>query len=269
MQKRIGSCSKDMLSDVVQSRRLFAITLAGALLAPVYGQTNLMLQDGTPVRMKLGRNVSSASAVEGETVDFEVLDEIKIGEIVVIPQGSKALATVTDAKSRKSMGRAGRLNVSLDYVRAASGEKVQLRGIQDEKAGGHVGAITGAMVATSVVFFPAAPLFLFIKGKDITIPKGHEVTAYVNSDFKIDPAKFQPSPGPSASGNSPSARTGKPLTNEDILSLKAAGFSDELLISKIKGSPGAFTLETNDLLMLKKAGLSDAVIGAMVNAGVR
>ncbi len=46
------------------------------------------------------------------------------------------------------------------------------------------------MVATGIVFFPAAPLFLFMHGKDVTIPKGTEITAYMNGDFPIDAAKF-------------------------------------------------------------------------------
>jgi len=33
-------------------------------------------------------------------------------------------------------------------------------------------------------------------GKDISIPKGTEITAYVNGDMKLDIAKFQP-PAPS------------------------------------------------------------------------
>ena len=46
-------------------------------------------------------------------------------------------------------------------------------------------------VATSLVFFPAAPLFLFMKGKDITIPKGTEVAAFVSGDMPLDMARFQ------------------------------------------------------------------------------
>jgi PEGA domain len=45
-------------------------------------------------------------------------------------------------------------------------------------------------VATSLIFFPAAPFFLFMHGKDITIPKGTELTAYVSGDMKLDRAKF-------------------------------------------------------------------------------
>jgi hypothetical protein len=57
--------------------------------------------------------------------------------------------------------------------------------VQKGSGGGHTGAMTGAIVATSIVFFPAAPFFLFMKGKDMTIPKGHEVTVYTNSDYDL------------------------------------------------------------------------------------
>jgi hypothetical protein len=46
------------------------------------------------------------------------------------------------------------------------------------------------VVATAIVFFPAAPLFFFIKGKNIVLPKGTEITAFVAADTPIDPAKF-------------------------------------------------------------------------------
>ena len=66
--------------------------------------------------------------------------------------------------------------------------------------------MTGGIVATSLVFFPAAPFFLFMHGKDISIPKGTEVTAYVNGDMKLDMARFQSAPPPpAASGSSTTA----------------------------------------------------------------
>jgi len=83
-----------------------------------------------------------------------------------------------------------------DNAKLVDGEKVALRAVKEVKGGSHVGAMTGAIVATSIVFFPAAPLFLFIKGKDITIPKGTEITAYINGDIPLDPKKFQPLDAP-------------------------------------------------------------------------
>jgi len=38
------------------------------------------------------------------------------------------------------MGRAGKLNINIDNVRLASGEKVALRAVKDVKGGGHQGA---------------------------------------------------------------------------------------------------------------------------------
>jgi hypothetical protein len=160
-------------------------------VAPVVKQPLAFgLEDSTPVKLRINRNISSADAQVNETVDFEVLEEVKVHDVVVIPRGGTAWATVTEAQPKRRMGRAGKLNINIDNVRLTSGEKVALRAVKDVKGGGHQGAITGAIVATSIVFFPAAPLFLLVHGKDITIPKGTEITAYINGDIPLDPKKF-------------------------------------------------------------------------------
>jgi len=149
------------------------------------------LAEDTPVRIRLARTMSSKDAKVDERVDFDVLEDVKVGDVVVIDRGATAIATVTEAHPKRRMGRSGRLHMNIDYVRLANGEKVPLRAVKGGNGGNHVAAMTGAMVATSVVFFPAAPLFLFMHGKDITIPKGTEVTAYVAGDTPLDPAKFR------------------------------------------------------------------------------
>jgi hypothetical protein len=156
------------------------------------------LLDGTAVKLRLAETISSSNAKVGQQVPFEVTEDIVVQGVTVLPKGAQAIATVTDANAKKSMGRGGKLNVNVDSARLADGEKVQLRAVQENKGGGHVGAMTGAMVATSIVFFPAAPLFLFIHGKDITIPKGTEVTAFVEGDMKLDMAKFAAADAPGA-----------------------------------------------------------------------
>ena len=152
-----------------------------------------ILPEGTPIRMRINRTVSSADAQVGDNVDFETLDDVNLGDMVVIPKGSMAMATVTDAVPKRRMARGGRLGMNIDYVRLPSGGKLALRGVQAGKGGGHTGAMTGAIVATSIVFFPAAPFFLFMHGKDMVIPKGHEVTVYTNTDY-ILPGLQAPAP---------------------------------------------------------------------------
>src|SRR4051794_10185459 len=106
---------RTILQQVIASALVATFTPCG------YADTSpVLLQDGTPVRTRLNRNLSSADAQQGETVDFEVLDEVKAGDVVVIPRGATAIGTVTEAKSKRTMGRAGHLNVTIDYVRSAS-----------------------------------------------------------------------------------------------------------------------------------------------------
>ena len=167
-----------------------------AVQTPKPAPTGPTLEDGTPIKLRISQTVSSADAHVGQTVDFEVLEEVKVNDLVVVPKGGVAWATVTVAESKKRMGRGGKLDMNIDSVRLVDGEKVALRAMQGGKGGGHVGAMTGAMVATGIVFFPAAPLFLFMHGKDITIPKGTEITAFVNGDVPLDLAKFRPADSP-------------------------------------------------------------------------
>ena len=149
-----------------------------------------ILQDATPVKLRLTRNVYSADAHEGESVDFEVLEDVAANGIVVIPKGSVAIGTVTEAQPKRRMGRAGKLEIVLDYARLADTEKAPVRAVKDAKGGSHTVGMTAGIVATGLLFFPAAPFFLFMHGKDITVPKGAEVTAYVNGDVRLETKNF-------------------------------------------------------------------------------
>jgi hypothetical protein len=155
-------------------------------------QKGFVLEDETPVRLRLNRTISSADAHLGDTVDFETLDDITVNGTLVIPKGGLAFATVTEAQAKRRMARGGKLDINIDYVKLMSGDRAALRAVKDMKGGGHTGGMVGGMVVTSLVFFPAAPFFLFMHGKDISIPKGTEITAYVNGDMRLDLAKFQP-----------------------------------------------------------------------------
>jgi hypothetical protein len=94
------------------------------------------LDDGTPIKLRLNRTLSSADAKTGDNIDFEVLEDIKIKDLVVIPKGSIALGTITDAEHKKRMARGGKLDIEIDYVKLADGEKAALRAVKETKGGG-------------------------------------------------------------------------------------------------------------------------------------
>lgn len=236
------------------------------------------LEDGTPVKLRLNRTISSADAHVNDTVDFDVLEEIKVHDDIVVPRGSMAWGTVTEAEPKRRMARGGKLNINIDEVRLASGEKVPLRAVQDAKGGGHTGAMVGAMVATAIVFFPAAPLFLLMKGKDITIPKGTEITAYINGDIPLDPTKFAPAneagttTSESAAQTSPSASA--PVTTAEpaasSVEIKSAPDAAEITVDeKYRGStPATVHLTAGDhTIRLEKQGFKTWEKILTVNSG--
>lgn len=236
----------------------FAQTDTPAATKPTSPQMAFGLLDGTPIKLRIGRTVSSADAKTGESVDFEVLEEVKVGDVIVIPRGGIALATVTEAHPKRRMGRGGKLNINIDYVRLVSGEKAALRAVKETKGGGHVGAMTGAIVVSSILFFPAAPFFLFIKGKDITIPKGTEITAYINGDTSLDPKQFAPNTGP---GTIPAVGIDQKQASDDStsssISVKSTPDGAEIEVDgKFVGStPSTVQLKIGDhKITIRKAG---------------
>jgi len=218
--------------------------------APKPAMQGFGIEDGTPVKLRTARTISSADAHQGDTLDFEVLEDVMVKGTLVVPKGGIAWGTVTEAQPKRRMGRGGKLNVNIDSVRLADGEKVPLRAVKDTQGGGHVGAMTGAMVATGIVFFPAAPLFLFMHGKDITIPKGTEITAYINGDTRLDEAKFQPD----KAGPSTASLTNAAMTIVDIASTPSG--ADIEVDGKFVGStPSSISLPAGDHeVAVKKSG---------------
>ena len=188
---------KNKMMVVMFSTLLLAVQSVAQNAGPV------TLDDGTPIRLRSTDSISSADSHVDDRVNFEVVDDIKVGDVVVVRHGTAAIGTVTEAQPKGRMGKGGKLNVNIDFTKTVTGEKVALRGVKDVQGGGHTGAMTGAMIGTAIVFWPAAPLFLFMKGKDITVPKGHEFTVYSSGPVSLDPNKVAQNMSPAESAANP------------------------------------------------------------------
>lgn len=233
-----------------------------AVLAP------FTLSADTPVKLRLMETITSASAKLNDTVPFEVVEDVKIGDVIVINRGSHASGTVIEAHSKRSFGRSGKLNVNIDKVQMVSGESVALRSTKGGSGGNHVAAMTTAVVATSIIFFPAAPLFFFIKGKNITIPKGTEIISFISGQTHLEIAKFakagtenpQTLSGPSDSQTSTATNNAALSTNNAALStllVKSTPDGAEITIAgKYVGStPSTLTLAAGDhIIKVEKQG---------------
>jgi hypothetical protein len=176
---------RTFFSALFLSSCLLAATPSASLAQKVF-----KLKDGAVVKLKLMRDLSSSSVKVEDMVDFEVIEDVKVDDVVVIPRGAKAEGAVIDAKTARRMGRSGRVGVRLNWVFPAAGERLPLRAISARSDGSRAGQVASNTTIAATFFFPAAPFFLLMKGKEITIPKGTLVTSFIDGDHRLDREAF-------------------------------------------------------------------------------
>lgn len=177
--------------------RALCILLAALLIGMFPGVVlaeQFTLEEGTPVRLKLVNTVTSSKAHEGDEVSFKVIDDILAidGKTVLIPAGSSAWGSVTEANKRGRIGGKGELALIIEGAQAANGKTVPLRASISRE--GH--SKLGTVIALSLL---VTPLFLFMRGKDAKIHAGAQLSAYIDRDSIID----IPSASPAVASASP------------------------------------------------------------------
>ncbi len=150
------------------------------------------LHNGTPIHLKLGKTISSATAHVGDVVDLRVAEEVIVDGLAVIPQGAAATGLVKEVEPRKRLGRGGKLAFSIDSVRLKDNEKAAVRSFQES---------SGANNAAGAIL-PLA------SGKDVVFAQGTEFTAYVDGEMKLKKEAFQGEKATSSAAPAPS--DGKP-----------------------------------------------------------
>ncbi|HKV60440.1 MAG TPA: hypothetical protein VJO16_00885 [Candidatus Acidoferrum sp.] len=135
----------------------------------------ITLHNGTPIHLKLGKTISSATAHVGDIVDLKVVEEVIVEGLSVIPAGSTAIGIVSEAEPKKRMGHGGKLAFSVNFVRLKDDEKAAVRSFQESTGSNNsVGAI-----------LPLA------SGKEVVFTQGMEFTAYVDGDMQLKREDFQ------------------------------------------------------------------------------
>jgi hypothetical protein len=147
---------------------------AGVAPSAPSNPSEFTLRNGTPIRLKLGKTVSSATAHVGDAVDLQVAEEVIVDGLAVIPRGAAATGLVKEVEPRKRLGHGGKLAFSIDSVRLKDDEKAAVRSFQ-ESSGANNSA--GGILPGS--------------GKDVVFTQGTEFTAYVDGDMHLKKAAFQ------------------------------------------------------------------------------
>jgi hypothetical protein len=133
------------------------------------------LLNDTPIRVKLTKTISSATAHIGDPVEFEVVQDVLVQGVPVVSKGAKASGVIADAEPKKHFGHGGKLAFRMTSVGLADGEQAKVRCYQEA---------TGSSNTSSDAVLPLS------SGKDVAIVQDVEFTALVDGDVHLKRESF-------------------------------------------------------------------------------
>ena len=165
-----------------------------------------MLEEGTPLVMALETTVSTASAKPGDVVMARLLEPLRRGEKVLVPEGSEVRGKVTTAvrpgkvKGRARLvvdferltvnGRAHEIAASAIDITAGDSKKRDaaligggagagaiIGGIADGGKGAAIGGLIGGAAGTGAV--------LTTRGKDVVLRAGSQVKVKLSQELRL------------------------------------------------------------------------------------
>ena len=227
-----------MIRHKVSTALVSILFLTRALAALSGSPSTLKIPDGTPLRLSLMDTLNSGTNDVDDPVHFEVTEDVKTGDVITIPKGSTATGHVVEVEPKRRMGRAGKLNFTVDFVKVSDGTNLRLRASSARKGEDKTGTVIVGTVLLS-------PLFLIMHGKDINIPKGTQFNAYVDGDHDIALGGAPPAPLASAAGSRSSSTasslsaTSPAPSGSSQSPAPSANSSTELSTVVIKSAPDA------------------------------
>jgi PEGA domain len=139
---------------------------------------NVVLADGTPVKLRLGSANASNAVRVGENLELEVTEDVRVADVVVIARGSVASAEVTNLRSGVSNGRGGWIDINLESVALSDGQRVPIRASKEKPVHGDQTTIVSS------------------SGQDASITQGTDLTTFINGNQPLDLTRLRAASGP-------------------------------------------------------------------------
>jgi hypothetical protein len=129
----------------------------------------LTLNSGVPITLAAAEEVNSSTHKEGDLFKLTVMNDIKVGDTVVIPKGTPATGEVTWRTGKGAFGKSGKMEFSL--------RSIDLNGTRIPVTGDYRQEGEGNTVATGVGVIAIGVFAGFITGKRARVPMGRELMA--------------------------------------------------------------------------------------------
>jgi hypothetical protein len=145
--------------------------------APSVVPAMLHIPEGTELSITFKDAISSQTSAVGDVFTISSDEPVTLANGAVLPGGLIGAGEVTSVHRKGMMGKAGDLNVRLNYLKLGAA-KIRLRGSK----GAEGEAKLGTTVVLTVLF---GPLGLLKHGHDVTIAPGQKLKAYVDQDIDV------------------------------------------------------------------------------------
>lgn len=183
------------LSDL--EKRVYGQTKTGALDSrvsalekTVYGDQHFEMKSvtlpaNTVFKISLNDDVSSKVNQVGDVVNFTVQEDVKVGDVLVLPRGTQGSGVVTKVTKPKSFGRSGALDISFDQVFSVDDEAIPtVLGPESKEKLKMEAAAVGASAIGALALGPVGLVGgFFVKGKDVVMPQG--TTLYIQTREEV------------------------------------------------------------------------------------
>ena len=128
-------------------------------------------------KVKLNDDISTKTNKVGDPISFTVVDNIKDGNVLLVPAGTVGAGTITALKKARSFGRNATLDMVFESVPTIDGGAfTAIQGSEAKDKTKSELTAAGASVAGAVLLGPVGLVGgMFVKGKSIEYPAGTEI----------------------------------------------------------------------------------------------
>jgi hypothetical protein len=138
----------------------------------------IVLPEGDEFTVQTVDEISSKTASENDPVNLRVVEDVRVGNQVVIARGTLVKGIVASVEQRGHLGKGGKLGIRVESTKTIDGQKVKLRA---SKGKGDTGTV-GSTLALSLLI---SPLFLIRRGNHAVLKAGTTVQVFTDEEKKV------------------------------------------------------------------------------------
>ena len=189
VQERVGELETALLgktSEGTFKKRIAALSTAsfGRAEIPV---TPVSVPANTLIKIALVTPVNAKNLKVGDTIEYQIADDVFVNDVLVFTKGSRGEGTVTKVRQARNFGRNAEVQIDFKETKALDGTYVTTYiGEEAKKEMEHLAMAAGASLAGIVVLGPIGVVAgAFVHGKNIDLPAGTELYIQTKSDTTL------------------------------------------------------------------------------------